>query len=363
MKKRPTEEELDLEQDRLEELEEAEEEEEEEGEEEVEEESSLRDDLEAAIEEHENEEEEDDGSGTEGGSSDALGTEPDGEAPEPGTIGGAEGDPVPAGINAPIGYSAEEREAWKDVPLLVQQRITEREKEIADTVANTGEYRRTHTAMTNLAQSYAPILAAEGAETPMAAVEGLFRTVAELRMGNPQQTAQKMAQLISHYNIDISMLDHALSGAPMPNPEQTAMQKMIDERMAPVQQFLNMQKGQAQQQKQASQQAVNTELQTFAAKPEAEFLSDVRMDMADLIDLASKRGVQMSFEDAYAKACSINPSITKVLADRALIAGGKKADSKANASSSLRSVPGVAGQSSSDGSLRGDILAAMDSME
>jgi len=328
---------------------------------EEEEETSLRDDLEAAIEEHE---ENDD---TEGEAPEQGESEPGGEeTPESGeAIGGAEGDSVPAGINAPIGYSAEEREAWKDVPPVVQQRITEREKEIADTVANTGEYRRTHTAMTNLAQSYAPILAAEGAETPMQAVEGLFRTVAELRMGNPQQTAQKMAQLISHYNIDIKMLDSALAGAPMPNPELNAMEQMIEQRMAPVNEFLTAQQQQAQQAQQASQQAVNTELGEFAKT--AEFLSDVRHDMADLIDMASKRGQMMSFEDAYAKACSINPSISAVLSKRAeeenLKAGGRRAANKQNAASSLSASAGATGAGSSDGSLRGDILAAMDSME
>jgi hypothetical protein len=329
-----------------------------------EEESSLRDDLESAIaEEEENEAEEETKVETE----EEEGGAPEGEDGKPAgeNIGGVEGDGIPAGINAPIGFSPEAREQWKDVPDVVKSQIQAREKQIEEAIANTGEYRRTHQAITSLAQSYAPILAAEGAETPMAAVEGLFRTVAELRVGTPQQTAQRMADLIGHYGIDIGYLDKALSGTPIASPEQTAMERMLEQRLKPFESMLQGQQEQGYYQQQQAAQAVQTELQEFASKPDAEFLNDVRHDMADLIELASKQGRAMSFEEAYRKACSLNPQIASVLekrkADAALVSGKARANGKRNASSSVPARGANVSDNAGDKSLRGTITSIWDS--
>lgn len=333
--------------------------------EEEEQESSLRDDLESAIEEETDEEgkqTEDAPAKEEGGEEGSGEPTPEGEDGKPtdGKIGDAEGEATPEGINAPMGFSPEAREQWKDVPDVVKQQIQARETQIDEAIANTGEYRRTHTAMTELAQSYAPILAAEGAETPMAAVEGLFRTVAELRVGTPQQTAQRMADLIGHYGIDISMLDSALSGQPIVSPEQTAMSQMMDDKLAPFQDMMANQQNNAAVSQKANADAVNTELQEFAKG--AEFLNDVRADMADFIEMASKRGEVMTFQQAYEKACSMNASVSKVLADRALVAGKAKANGKAAAGSALpASGAAIANGGSGDDSLRGTINSIWDS--
>ena len=300
-------------------------------------------------------------------------TEEDGEEPTTDKAAGdegeladdGEGEAVPSGINAPIGFSPESREKWKDVPDLVKEQIQKRESEINEAIANTGEYRRTHTALTDLAKSYAPIMAAEGADTPMQAIEGLFRTVAELRVGSPQQRATKMANLIGHYGVDISMLDAALAGAPMPNAEMTALEQMLDQRLAPVNEFLNTQHTTQQNVMENNKAAVTAELKEFSKS--AEFLNDVRNDMADLIDLASNRDYKMPFKEAYDKACALHPSVSKIIAERAknetLVNSGKAAQDKVNASSSIRSGSGKAAavSTNSSGSLSDDLNSAWDS--
>lgn len=279
--------------------------------------------------------------------------------------GNGESETVPTGINAPIGFSPESREKWADVPDVVKEQIQKREAEINEAVANTGEYRRTHTAINNLAQSYATVMAAEGAETPMQAIEGLFRTVAELRMGTPQQVAQKMAGLIGHYGVDINMLDSALAGQPVASSETTAMQNLLDQKLAPITEFMsNQQRGQ-EAQLENNKAAVAQELQEFAK--DAEFLNDVRNDMADLIEISSKRGYKMSFKEAYDKACATHPTIGGILeqrkADDALRESGKEAADKLNASSSLRSTAAPGNTSTvapSSSSLMDDLNAAWD---
>jgi len=329
--------------------------------------TSLRDGLEAAFSEEEEEAGDETESQTEEETTDEENEgEKDGEKTDEkddtGKIGDGEGRKEPSGINAPIGFTPESREVWKDVPDVVKEQIHKREQEITEAMSNTGEYRRTHTALNELAQSYAPILAAEGAETPMAAIEGLFRTVAELRVGSPQQIATKMAQLIGHYGVDISMLDQALSGEPVQTDEMTAMERMLDNRLAPLQDMLNQQSNDRTVNDAASRDAVNTELQEFSKT--AEFLQDVRMDMADLIDLASKQGRKMDFKEAYDKACALNPSVSKVIEDRKqaeiLKNSGEVVDNKRNASSSIASSSGGAGAQGKPNTLRGEIEANWD---
>jgi len=275
------------------------------------------------------------------------------EQPEPDGI---------AEINAPIGFSPESREIWKDVPEAIKLEVQKREKEITEAMANSGESRRTHQAITDLAQSYAPILAAEGAETPMQAIEGLFRTVAELRVGSPQQVASKMADLIGHYGVDISLLDQALAGSPAADPETAKLEQLLDSRLAPLQSLLTEQQQSRTSQEEQAKTAVQQELAEFAQN--AEFLADVRYDMADFIDNASKQGRKMDFKEAYDKACAMNPSISKVLSDRAeaerLKAAGETIQGKKEASSSIRSNSGNPDTSATPETLRDEIANLWD---
>ena len=240
-------------------------------------------------------------------------------------------------IKAPIGWTPAALEDCDKVHKNVQEQIHKREQEIATTMQGTGEARKTHDHLNNLANSFAPIMAAEGANTPMEAIEGLFKTVAELRMGSPVQKAQKMAALIGHYGIDIEALDSALTGQMPADPQMSGMESMIDQKLAPINQVME-QLGQLQAQgQQTNQTNAATEVTDFAKN--AEFLNDVRVDMADLIDMASNQGRNMPLEEAYNKACAMHPEISKVLDSRkaaeAITNANTSAADKANAASSI----------------------------
>ena len=333
------------------------------------EELSLRDELEAAIEAEESTNEEQ--TETEDTTEEAEATENESGEPEPEPtkeqepIGDAEGSTTPPGINAPIGFTPQAREQWASVPDVVKEQIQKREQEIEVAVRGVAESRRTHKAITDLSNSYASVMAAEGAENPMQAIEGMFKTVAELRVGSPQQAAGKMAQLIQHYGVDIQMLDQALSGQEVQSTEVSQMQQMLDQRLAPLQQMYQQQQQGQQVQQQQAQQQVNDELKTFSDS--AEFINDVRYDMADLIDMASKQGRKMTFQDAYDKCCAMNPNISKVLADRAtaqqLTSSGEAVARKRNANSSLSANSGGASTTPKDLSLRGELESLWDGYE
>ena len=339
-------------------------------------ETSLRDDLESAYDEVENEEEgegegeegEGEGEGEEGEEEEKEGEGEEGkrEGEGEGVIGDGVGKKIPAGINAPIGFSPEAREAWSKVPDQVKKDIAKREQEITEAVANTAEYRRTHTAISNLASSYASILAAEGVDTPMQAIEGLFRTVAELRMGSPAEKARKIAQLVDHYGVDIQNLDQALAGNVVDvDPQISRLEQLLDNRLAPMQELFSKYQRDTVSAESRAKEEVQTELMTFANSPEAEFLGDVREDMADLIELASKHDRKMGFKEAYDRACSVHPTISNILEERkknqSLQDAGNEIDKKRRASSSIRANSGNPGSASSDSnSLRDDLESAWD---
>lgn len=275
----------------------------------------------------------------------------------------------PAGedqTKAPMGFSPEAREEWGATPEKVKQQIIKREQEIATAMQGTADARRTADTVNKFVGSYQQVLAAEGAGNPMEALEGIVSTVSVLRMGSPQQKAQAMASLVGHYGVDLNTLDSAIAstitGEQTAAPEQGGnpdIERMIEERMAPVNQLMNGVTQFQQQQHQKTQQATQQNIQQFAADPANEFFADVKQDMADMFDLATKRGQKISLQDAYDKAVAINPQISGVLNKRQT---AQSLTQKRNASSSVSSVNTRAPVRETSGQdLRSDIMDAWES--
>ena len=217
-------------------------------------------------------------------------------------------------IKAPLGFSPASREEWDKVPQVVKEQIAKREAGMAEAMANTKAAKTTHNHLNKLANNFAPILAAEGVTDPMQAVEGLFNTVAELRMGSPAQKAAKIGDLISQYGVDIGMLDQALTGQAPADTQETQFASIIDQKLAPINQIMEQLNQIQAGKQQESTAAVNQEVANFTQT--AEFINEVRNDMADLIDMASSRGQNLSLQDAYDKACMFNSEVSTVLARR-----------------------------------------------
>ena len=129
--------------------------------------------------------------------------------------------------------------------------------------------------------------------------------------------------------------------------------------MAPVNQLMNGVTQFQQQQQQKTQQVTQQNIQQFAADPANEFFADVKQDMADMFDLATKRGQKISLQDAYDKAVAINPQISGVLNKRQT---AQSLTQKRNASSSVSSVNTRAPVRETSGQdLRSDIMDAWES--
>ncbi len=219
-------------------------------------------------------------------------------------------------IKAPVDWGPQERENWSKVPRNLQTKIIERENQTQQLMQDTVEARKTHKEFGALVQQYGSVLSGVMGNTPMETTKNLFDTIANLRMGTPIQKAQIVADMITTFGVDINTLDSAIVGAaPSAEVQQNnQLEQMMNARMKPFEEMMGQQKAYQQQQATQRTETANSEVAAFSQK--AEFLGDVRNDMADLIEMAANRGQTMSMEEAYGKACAINPQISAVLHER-----------------------------------------------
>jgi hypothetical protein len=288
------------------------------------------------------------------------------DAPPPETKPAAEKAEVPVkpeepATKAPAPWRAGAKERWKDVPAEVQQEVIRREREAAVAIQQNSEARKFADAFNQVIQPFQGIMAAEGAKDPLSAVQGLMQTAASLRLGTPIQKANVIAQLISVYGVDIQTLDGVLSGQQDPKiQQQSEIERLLQERLAPYQQFMEQQRQQQAYQQQTVQQQAAQVVEQFAAK--AEFLDDpeITNTMADLLEMSAKRGRTMTMEQAYDQAVKLHPDISKIMAQRE---AAKKAAASATsraAASSVSGSPAGGGPPSGGGDIRSAIMAAME---
>ena len=270
----------------------------------------------------------------------------------------------------PAGWRPSAREGFADLPEPVRREIHRRELDIASGLSESSQARDLAERFTKATDPYRAVIAAEGAPGPIEAVEGLMQTASLLANGSPQQKAAKLAQFINHYNVDIALLDETLRAniegdkAPVDDPVLQA----VEQRLAPINQFMEKLNGRIEQEQQQSAQSTEAAVEQFAQT--AEFLDDVRLDMADLFDMAASRGRELSMQEAYDAACRMHPEVSRVLARRGeqnnRLNGQDRVNQKLATASASRA-PSQVGTGPQGGDpnrdLRGDILAAMEELE
>ncbi len=270
-------------------------------------------------------------------------------------------------IKAPIDWSPKEREAWSKIPRNLQEKVMAREKQMGEMMQSTSEARKTHEAFGKLTQQYGAVLSGIEGNNPIEQAGNLFNTVANLRMGSPIQKAQIIADMINDFGVDINTLDSAIVGQAPPAEQQESdrIDQLVAERMKPFEAMMGQQNAYKEQQATQVQEAANTEIKAFADN--AEFINDVRHDMADFLEMADKRGQQMTVQEAYDKACMLKPEIQTVLNERkqraALTASNNTIASKKNAASSVNGRQVGGGGGSSAASMRDTIANAWDNQD
>jgi hypothetical protein len=271
----------------------------------------------------------------------------------------------------PTSWKKEAKGEWAALPLGARQEIHKREAEINRVLAQSAPDRQLAEQFKTTVQPFMARIQSNGID-PVTAARNLFEADHRLATGHPRDRAQYMAELIVEYGISVEDLDTAL--APLVNgrqaqPSAAAPAGGID---PSIQQLIQQQLSQAlapilQERQQAaarSQQEVEQTVESMALDPKYPFFEDVRMDMADLVDLSAKRGVVLSLDEAYSRAVRMNPDTYGQLERQSTVSAATQAHqaalkAKAAASSVSGAPAGGGGQfNGGDGSLRGAIEAA-----
>lgn len=245
-----------------------------------------------------------------------------------GVQAGPKSGPRQQGERAPASWRPDIREHWGSLPEPVRSEIQRRETEVARTLQETAEARKTAEAVMKTIEPYQAFIKAENSN-PLQAIDNLMGTAARLRTGTAPELAQLVAGIVNQFgtgrfgNGFIEMLDSALAGqTPRQDPQQLAMEQVLNQRLAPMQNMLTQfQQAQIQQQQQATQ-AAQSEVSTFLDR--AEFGEDVREDMADIIESYNRRGQNITLQDAYKKACLMNDTVRSVLSQRVKAKGAQQ---------------------------------------
>lgn len=265
---------------------------------------------------------------------------------------------------APVSWKPAVKEQWNALPVDVRQEILRREKEMSQFISNNDHHRKFSEGFAKTVQPFAHLIQAQGS-TPLQAVRNLFTTAAGLSTGNSEQKARIVAEIISNYGVDIDTLDKVLSGG-APAPQAQAMGSIhpsVLQALQPVYGFMN-EVQQARQMREQRQQQEAVEL--VEKSSDLPYFDDLREDMADLMDIAAKRGVEMNIQQAYEKALALNPEISQIVARQKAIEeakrnGGTRVARARRAASTLTGAPaGTPGNSGAPKTRRDALLAAWD---
>jgi hypothetical protein len=260
-------------------------------------------------------------------------------------------------LKAPAQWKPAAREIWKAIPRAAQEEILRREGDSMRLIGSVGQKIRMADEVTNHLQPFAERLAANGVN-PSHFVGDVFESVKILSNGSPQDKAGVVANIVQTYGIDIQTLDKILSQRVSQPPIVAQAQREIARAQSVVQQH-------SEQQSQQTAQAAETALAVFGADPKHEFIDEVRLLMADLIET----GRAKSLEDAYSAAVWANEDTRKILLQREAqgraSAKHRRAEAARAASSSVHGAPRFTGAAATNGaagpaSLRETLEAAFD---
>ncbi len=278
---------------------------------------------------------------------------------------------VPGEMKAPQAWRGPAKETWAQLPEAARVEVLRREKEIATQLQGVGEDRKYAGTMRQAFQPFEAQIRAEGS-TPEAAIGKLMNTAMLLRTGPPHLKAHAIADMITTYGIPLEPLVAALQGKPPPADQQHQPQHVDPASIAQqVEQALMKRLGsQRDTQLLAKSEA---EVATFLEKQPMHGLDgvdhgeDIRETMADLIDVAAKRGLKMTLESAYTLAARAHPEVSKVLERHEAAAKATKANASTSrarvASSSVRNSPTTQPVGKTGGSLRDHLNAAVEQHE
>ena len=220
--------------------------------------------------------------------------------------------PEAAAPQAPQSWGPALREKWGTLPPEVQQQVVQRETQMQRWANETAPMRQAGEQFMQAIQPYQMAIQAEGVD-PITAVTNLMQVGTTLRFGTPAEKATTIAKLVKVYGVDIGALDGALVGEVPQNGQgydPQAIQAMVQQQLQPLYQMAQQRRAQEQAEVETTTRQT---IQQFAAKPENKYFDDVRGLMADITEVATKNGQNISLDEAYKRACLLHPEVSQLM--------------------------------------------------
>jgi len=223
-------------------------------------------------------------------------------------------------LRAPASWKAPVREHWTKLPPEVQAEVHKREAEIGKALQETAGARQAVAAVQQVLAPFSNNIRASGSDA-LGAIQNFFQADHTLRHGSIVEKAQLVASIMKQYAVDIPTLDSVLAGAtPQADPNAQLgdqIRRELSAQLQPVLGFFDQVQGQRAQAFGQLEQQAGSEVETFGQDAAHEYFDDVREDMADIIEMATRRGQTMTLQDAYDRATKLNPQVSEILAKRA----------------------------------------------
>lgn len=252
----------------------------------------------------------------------------------------------------PQAWKAANKAKWATVDPEIRQEVLRREHETTRVLNETAEVRQFATQFHQAVQPYLARIQQIG--HPIKAVANLLAADHLLATGPRAQKAQYLAKLIVDYGVDIKELDAALAGAASPNQEYNEVERLVAERMAPVNQFIQQQQHREQLQAQQAQQQVAQVIQQMSSDPKYPYFDQVRETMADLIELKAQKGQTIDLQTAYNMAVAMDPGLSQQVQTTTV----RTAQTQQAAAANARAQRALNASSSVSGSPTGSIAGA-----
>jgi hypothetical protein len=216
--------------------------------------------------------------------------------------------PVPKLDQAPASWKGDAKQLWKELPVAARQEVMRRERDTLKVLQDGALDRRKVQEITEVLQPHMERISANYQGNPLTAINNLLTTERVLSSGTPLNKAQMVANIIQQFGIDINTLDTILSGQPPPAElrQQNDVERLVEERLRPVMDFVTQQQQRQQQQTQQAQTQIADTVESMATDPRFPYFDEVRLDMADIIEMGTKRGIDLSLEEAYNRAVRMN---------------------------------------------------------
>lgn len=238
----------------------------------------------------------------------------EGAAPKQGAEGAGAGGQEAGGepLKAPISWRGPEKAHWQNIPRPAQEAILRRELETQQVLSKSGQARSFVQEFGKTISPYAHLIRAQGS-TPLAAVDNLMRTAANLMTGNEQQKAQIVAEIVTNYAVNPKLLDDALAAVfgdgrtPPPNHGQGVLPPQFAAALRPIHDFMAGVENNRQAYMQRVEADADRAIEAFeASHPHMDILRD---EMADHMEFAHSKGRSMTMQQAYDRAMLDHPEL------------------------------------------------------